>query len=90
MARSRARTAATLLGIVTAATAGALAVKEARRRTTTRLYPGAAPVSMTSRNARSAAMAGVGAKAGGAYAVHRAKRAFASAERQVELDTGSS
>jgi predicted unusual protein kinase regulating ubiquinone biosynthesis (AarF/ABC1/UbiB family) len=87
MARSRVRTAATVLGIVTAAAAGALAVKEAHRRATTRLYPGAAPVSSTSRNARSAAMAGVGAKAGGAYAVHRAKRAFASAERQVELDT---
>jgi predicted unusual protein kinase regulating ubiquinone biosynthesis (AarF/ABC1/UbiB family) len=32
-------------------------------------------------------MAGIGAKAGGAYALHRARRAFASAERQDELDT---
>ena len=31
-------------------------------------------------------MAGIGAKAGGAYAVHRARRAFASAERQEVLD----
>jgi predicted unusual protein kinase regulating ubiquinone biosynthesis (AarF/ABC1/UbiB family) len=88
MARSRARTVATIVGLVTAAAAGALAVKEARRRAdTTADGAGTAPVSSTSRNARSAAMAGVGAKAGGSYALHRAKRAFASAERQVELDT---
>jgi predicted unusual protein kinase regulating ubiquinone biosynthesis (AarF/ABC1/UbiB family) len=37
-----------------------------------------------SRNAR---LAGVGAKASGSYALHRAKRAFASAERKEALDT---
>src|SRR3546814_5277194 len=31
-------------------------------------------------------MAGVGAKAGGQWALHRARRAFASAERQQHLD----
>ena len=40
----------------------------------------------TTRGARNAALAGVGAKAGGAYALHRARRVFASAERQTELD----
>jgi len=89
MARSRARTAATVIGLVTAATAGVLAVQEARRRqlAADAANGGGSPVSTTSRNARNAAMAGVGAKAGGAYALHRAKRAFASAERQAELDT---
>jgi predicted unusual protein kinase regulating ubiquinone biosynthesis (AarF/ABC1/UbiB family) len=89
MARSRARTAATVIGLITAATAGVLAVQEARRRqlAADAANGGGSPVSTTSRNARSAAMAGVGAKAGGAYALHRAKRAFASAERQAELDT---
>jgi predicted unusual protein kinase regulating ubiquinone biosynthesis (AarF/ABC1/UbiB family) len=88
MARSRLRSAATVLGIVTAATAGVLAVQEARRRALAEGRSGAmdSPVDVTSRAARSAAMAGVGAKAGGAYAVHRARRTFASAERQAELD----
>src|SRR3546814_15081026 len=31
-------------------------------------------------------MSGVGAKAGGQWALHRARRAFASAERQQHLD----
>ena len=31
-------------------------------------------------------MAGIGAKAGGQYALHRARKVFASAERQDELD----
>ncbi len=86
MARSRARTAMTILGIVTAAAAGALAVKEARRRAQEAAAP-TSPIDITSRSARSAAVAGMSAKAGGAYALHRAKRVFASAERQVELDT---
>ena len=83
-----ARTIAKLLGVVAAATAGALAVQEARRRRTDDAPEtgGTRPVEGTSRGARNAAMAGVGAKAGGAYALHRARRAFASAERQAELD----
>jgi predicted unusual protein kinase regulating ubiquinone biosynthesis (AarF/ABC1/UbiB family) len=86
MARSRARTAAKVLGVLAAATAGILAVQEARKRAQSSDTGPKGPVETTSRSARSAAMAGVGAKAGGAYAVHRARRVFASAERQVELD----
>ncbi len=81
----KARTVAKVLGVVAAATAGALAVQEARRRAEEAKAPDG-PVSGTSRGARNAALAGVGAKAGGQYALHRARRAFASAERQVELD----
>jgi predicted unusual protein kinase regulating ubiquinone biosynthesis (AarF/ABC1/UbiB family) len=87
MARSRARTAAKVLGVLVAATAGILAVQEARKRATASTPGSDGPIDTTSRGARSAAMAGVGAKAGGAYAVHRARRAFASVERQAELDT---
>ncbi len=69
--------------MATAAAAGVLAVKEARRRAdASRL----APVDTASRAQRTMAMAGIGAKTGSAYAVHRARRAFASAERQVFLD----
>lgn len=90
MARTRARTALTLIGLATAAAAGVLAVKEARRRSPAAAPDGdrpSAPVEVTSRSARSAAMAGLGARAGGTYALHRARRVFASAERQVELDS---
>ncbi|MDP1819681.1 MAG: AarF/UbiB family protein [Acidimicrobiales bacterium] len=80
----RASTLATVLGVIGAATAGALAVQEARRRTS---VADRGPVDTTSRSARNAALAGVGAKTGGSYALHRAKRAFASAERQGQLDT---
>ncbi|MGQ0434384.1 MAG: ABC1 kinase family protein [Microthrixaceae bacterium] len=83
MARSRARTAATLVGLATAAAAGVLAVQEARRRAEAGRT---SPVDVSSRAQRSMAMAGVGARAGGAYALHRARRAFASAEHQVTLD----
>jgi predicted unusual protein kinase regulating ubiquinone biosynthesis (AarF/ABC1/UbiB family) len=43
-------------------------------------------VSHRSRAARSAGLAAVGTKASSSYAVHRAKRAFAPAERKEELD----
>jgi predicted unusual protein kinase regulating ubiquinone biosynthesis (AarF/ABC1/UbiB family) len=78
----RARTIAAVLGVVTAAAAGALAVQEARKRATA----AQGPVGAAGRKARNAAVAGVGAKTGGAYAVHRARRAFASVERRAELD----
>jgi predicted unusual protein kinase regulating ubiquinone biosynthesis (AarF/ABC1/UbiB family) len=78
----RARTIAAVVGVVAAATAGAIAVQEARKRAAA---PDG-PVQASTRTARNAAMASVGAKAGGQYALHRAKRAFASAERQAELD----
>ncbi len=81
----KARTVAKLLGVVAAATAGALAVQEARRRAE-EAKTADSPVSGTTRGARNAALAGVGAKAGSQYALHRARRAFASADRQVELD----
>lgn len=81
-----AKTIAKLLGVVAAATAGAIAVKEAKKRIDAGSESGG-PISSSSRNARSAAMAGVGAKAGGQYALHRARKVFASAEREAELDT---
>ncbi len=81
----KARTVAKVLGVVTAATAGALAVQEARKRAAA-AREAVGPVDATTRAARNAATARLGAKAGGAYAVHRARRLFASAERQAELD----
>jgi len=80
-----AKTIAKVLGVLTAATAGALAVKESKRRLDASKRA-SGPISSASRNARSAAIAGVGAKAGGQYALHRARRLFASVERQTELD----
>jgi predicted unusual protein kinase regulating ubiquinone biosynthesis (AarF/ABC1/UbiB family) len=82
----KARTVAKVLAVVTAATAGAIAVQEARRRAAA-AAPAAGPVDATSRAARNAATARIGAKAGGAYALHRARKVFASADRQAELDT---
>jgi predicted unusual protein kinase regulating ubiquinone biosynthesis (AarF/ABC1/UbiB family) len=72
------------VGLVTAAAAGVLAVQRARR-------PDGAvttgPVGATSRGARQAKVGGLGARTGGSYALHRARRSFASAERQRQLDT---
>ena len=80
---SRARWVATVIGVVTAAAAGALAVKAAREaRTAGPLLP----VSTASRSQRTAAVAGAGARAGGQYALHRARRVFASAEQRGHLD----
>ena len=56
----------------------------------TRRAPGAssgAPVAASTRAARSAHLARVAGRTGGAYGIHRARRAFASAERRDELDT---
>src|SRR5688572_11307219 len=64
-----ARTIAKLLGIATAATAGVLAVQEAKKRLDAQTDPGQ-PITSSNRNARSAAMAGLGAKTGGKYALH--------------------
>ena len=47
----------------------------------------ASPIRRLSRADRTASMARIGGRAGASYARHRARRAFASAERQVELDT---
>ncbi|MDX6234674.1 MAG: hypothetical protein QOH68_3792 [Nocardioidaceae bacterium] len=78
----KAKRAATILAIVTAAAAGALAVQRARQRAAP-----TGPVHATSRAARTAAMARVGTRAGGSFAVHRARRTFASADRQRQMDT---
>jgi predicted unusual protein kinase regulating ubiquinone biosynthesis (AarF/ABC1/UbiB family) len=81
----KATTVAKLVGLATVAAAGVLAVKEAKKRQDASA-PRAQPISSSSRNARSVAMAGIGAKAGSRYALHRARKVFASAERQTELD----
>jgi predicted unusual protein kinase regulating ubiquinone biosynthesis (AarF/ABC1/UbiB family) len=44
------------------------------------------PVAMSGRVARNVELARLGSRAGGGYAAHRARRAFASAERRDELD----
>jgi predicted unusual protein kinase regulating ubiquinone biosynthesis (AarF/ABC1/UbiB family) len=80
-----AKTVAKALGVVTVAAAGVLAVKEARKRVDVR-QTDTGPISSSSRNARRAAMAGVGAKAGRQYALHRARKVFAAADRHEELD----
>jgi predicted unusual protein kinase regulating ubiquinone biosynthesis (AarF/ABC1/UbiB family) len=72
------------VGLVTAAAAGALAVQRARRSEGTVT---GGPVAGTSRGARQARVGGLGARTGGSYALHRARRSFASAERQRQLDT---
>jgi len=80
---SRKTVAATVIAAFGAAAATYLAVKKAgenRRRAAT-------PLASTSRMARTADVARIGTKAGGSYAMHRARRAFASAERRDELDT---
>jgi len=64
-----------------AAALALLAVMRRRRSADTRL-----PVHHTGRAARNARMAGMGAKVGTSYAVHRARRAFASEPRRAELD----
>jgi predicted unusual protein kinase regulating ubiquinone biosynthesis (AarF/ABC1/UbiB family) len=79
----RTKRAVAVLGLITAATAGAVAVQRARQQRAA----SAGPVGLSGRAARTAAMAKMGTKAGGSYAVHRARRVFASAERQVELDS---
>jgi predicted unusual protein kinase regulating ubiquinone biosynthesis (AarF/ABC1/UbiB family) len=83
----RSRWAAATVGIVTAAAAGALAVQKARQRQAQeRLAPGSAPIARTSRASRTTQMATVSARAGSSYALHRARKVFASADRHAELD----
>jgi predicted unusual protein kinase regulating ubiquinone biosynthesis (AarF/ABC1/UbiB family) len=81
MARKRTIVAG-LLAALGAAGAGYLAVKKAGTDKEAE-GPKAAP---TSRAARNLEMARVGTQAGASFAAHRARRAFASAERKVELD----
>ena len=80
---TRARRIATIVGVVTAAAAGDLAVQEARRRSEASAR---SLIDTSTRAQRSAATARIGAKAIGQYAMHRARRLFASAEHQEHLD----
>ncbi len=79
---SRRTVAATVLAAFGAAAATYLAVKKAGEKRAEQ----ATPLRSTSRAARTADVARLGTKAGGAYAVHRARRVFASAERKEALD----
>ena len=76
--KTRTVTAATVAAIVAAAV-----VAKRRAEHGDGHRPVISHASTTSRNAK---LATVGARAGGTYAVHRARRAFASAERKEELD----
>jgi predicted unusual protein kinase regulating ubiquinone biosynthesis (AarF/ABC1/UbiB family) len=67
-------------GALAAAAASYLAVKRAREDQRT------SAVRSRGRAVRSVEVATLGAKAGGTYALHRARRVFASAERRDELD----
>ena len=76
---SRRTVVASVLAAVGAAAATYLAVKKAGESKPT-------PLRSTSRAARTADVARLSTKAGGAYAVHRARRALAPPERREELD----
>src|SRR2546425_533862 len=67
------------------ATASVLAAGAAAVGVATRSKAG--PVSHRSAIARRLKVARLGTKAGGTYAVHRARRVFANAARKEELDT---
>lgn len=77
----------TSVGLGGAVLVAALAVCRARARTNARRRHRPTPVRHTSALARNAALARAGSRAGTGYAIHRARRRFASAERRTELDT---
>ena len=66
---------------------GIVAAVVARRRFVARRGATPGAVRHTSRLARNAHLARLGARTGTSFAVHRARRAFADAERREELDT---
>lgn len=72
--------AAVVLGAI-----GVFALRRARR--TRRASTARGPVHHGSRLARNVELARLGGRAGGNLALHRARRAFASAERREQLDT---
>jgi predicted unusual protein kinase regulating ubiquinone biosynthesis (AarF/ABC1/UbiB family) len=80
---SRRTVVASVLAAFGAAAATYLAVRRAGEN---KPNPRATPLTSTSRAARNAEVARMGTKAGTAYAVNRARRAFASAVRKEELD----
>jgi predicted unusual protein kinase regulating ubiquinone biosynthesis (AarF/ABC1/UbiB family) len=75
------------LALGTLAVAGAVALGR-RRRTTGRRSADvdATALQFRTRNQRRAELARMGGRAGAGFAMHRARRVFASAERQAELD----
>jgi len=77
---SRRTVVAAVLGAFGAAAATYLAVKRAHEDRTP------SPVRNRSRAVRNVEVARIGTKAGGTYALHRARRLFASAERREQLD----
>jgi predicted unusual protein kinase regulating ubiquinone biosynthesis (AarF/ABC1/UbiB family) len=83
------RRAAAILGVIAAAAAGYLAVQRARdaQRSASALPGSLGAVRRITRAERATSLARIGARAGGGYAMHRARRVFASAERQRQLDT---
>lgn len=82
MAPSPTRRALGAIGLVAIGLVGA-----DRLRTRHLSRAGAGPVAATSRAERSLELARLGSRAGGGYAVHRARRTFAGAARRDELDT---
>jgi hypothetical protein len=79
----RHRLAALLVGGLV--TGGAVLAARARARGR-RADADTSPIRVTSRAGRIAKTYGLGGRAGASYALHRARRAFASAERQEQLD----
>jgi predicted unusual protein kinase regulating ubiquinone biosynthesis (AarF/ABC1/UbiB family) len=66
--------------------AGAVAVLWARRPRGSRHQDDAAPIRARTRNRRRLELAGIGGRAGADFALHRARRTFASSERRADLD----
>ena len=79
--RSALLAAALVAGVVV------VAAKTVRARARRQRDADQLPVRHTSTLARNAALLRVGGRAGTDYAIHRARRRFASAERRTELDT---
>ncbi|MEY2452454.1 MAG: hypothetical protein QOD92_2028 [Acidimicrobiaceae bacterium] len=73
-------------GVVAAFGAAAATYLAVKRAGENKAKERSSPLTSTSRAARTADVARLGTKAGSAYAVHRARRAFASAERREKLD----
>ncbi len=92
MARSRSRLASLLAPALTSASLLAAAAAAAwlvvRARAERTAPAGHRPVGSRGTAARNARLARLGIRSGRRYALHRARRVFASVERQAELDTG--
>jgi predicted unusual protein kinase regulating ubiquinone biosynthesis (AarF/ABC1/UbiB family) len=73
------------VGVALGGAMAAIAVAR-RRRTARGSGDDATPISARTRTQRRAALARMGGRAGADFALHRARRTFAGAERRVELD----